>query len=217
MTILNKKYEIKTCCFEFLEEEINLLNKSNNIDTLANSILNDSFILVPKDIIDTINNYPEDFKIIKGEIHKYKRSLFSLLLCYELYSKIFDVKKIDFPSKFTETNIQEPEKINLEINGNQKNGTYQIVNDEFIFIEDENKEIINIRDISININEDKKTGKILNLSNLKEIIFSCENEENLLKFKKNIEERIKLINDTYYNSMKLFFETLIENDKNINK
>ena len=217
LTILNKKYEIKTCCFEFLEEEINLLNKSNNIDTLANSILNDSFILVPKDIIDTINNYPEDFKIIKGEIHKYKRSLFSLLLCYELYSKIFDVKKIDFPSKFTETNIQEPEKINLEINGNQKNGTYQIVNDEFIFIEDENKEIINIRDISININEDKKTGKILNLSNLKEIIFSCENEENLLKFKKNIEERIKLINDTYYNSMKLFFETLIENDKNINK
>ena len=56
LTILNKKYEIKTCCFEFLEEEINLLNKSNNIDT--------------------INNYPEDFKIIKGEIHKYKRSLF---------------------------------------------------------------------------------------------------------------------------------------------
>ena len=217
LTILNKKYEIKTCCFEFLEEEINLLNKSNNIDTLANSILNDSFILVPKDIIDTINNYPEDFKFIKGEIHKYKRSLFSLLLFYDLYSKIFDVKKIDFPSKFTETNIQEPEKINLEINGNQKNGTYQILNDEFIFIEDENKEIINIRDISININEDKKTGKILNLSNLKEIIFSCENEENLLNFKKNIEERIKLINDTYYNSMKLFFETLIENDKNINK
>ena len=76
MTILNKKYEIKTCCFEFLEEEINLLNKSNNIDTLSNSLLKDSFILVPKDIVDTINNYPQDFKIIKGEIHKYKRSLF---------------------------------------------------------------------------------------------------------------------------------------------
>ena len=111
----------------------------------------------------------------------------------------------------------QPEKINLEINGNLKNGTYQIVNDEFIFIEDENKEIINIRDISVNINEDKKTGKILNLSNLKEIIFSCENEENIINFKKKIEERIKLINDTYYNSMKLFFESLIENDKNINK
>ena len=217
LTILNKKYEIKTCCFEFLEEEINLLKKYNNIDTMAKSILKDSFILFPKDIIDSINNYPEDFKNIKGEIHKYKRSLFSLLLCYELYSKIFDVKKIDFPSKFIENNIQEPEKITLEINGNQKNGTYQIVNDEFIFKEDENKEIINIRDISVNINEDKKTGKILNLSNLKEIIFSCDNEENLFNFKKNIEERIKLINDTYYNSMKLFFETLIENDKNINK
>ena len=76
LTILNKKYEIKTCCFEFLEEEINLLNKSNNIDTLSNSLLKDSFILVPKDIVDTINNYPQDFKIIKGEIHKYKRSLF---------------------------------------------------------------------------------------------------------------------------------------------
>ena len=145
------------------------------------------------------------------------KEVYSFIIFYDLYSKIFDVKKIDFPSKFIENNIQEPEKITLEINGNQKNGTYQIVNDEFIFIEDENKEIINIRDISVNINEDKKTGKILNLSNLKEIIFSYENEENLLKFKKNIKERIKLINDIYYNSMKLFFETLIENDKNINK
>ena len=217
LLILNKKYEVKTCCYEFLEEDLNYLNKNNNIDKMAESILNDSYILFPKEMIDSIKNYPEDFKNIKGETHKYKRSLFSLLLCYNLYCKIFDVKKIDYPTKFIETNIQQPEKINLEINGNLKNGTYQIVNDEFIFIEDENKEIINIRDISVNINEDKKTGKILNLSNLKEIIFSCENEENIINFKKKIEERIKLINDTYYNSMKLFFESLIENDKNINK
>ena len=53
-----------------------MLKKYNNIDTMAKSILKDSFILFPKDIIDSINNYPEDFKNIKGEIHKYKRSSF---------------------------------------------------------------------------------------------------------------------------------------------
>ena len=111
LTILNKKYEIKTCCFEFLEEEINLLNKSNNIDTLANSILNDSFILVPKDIIDTINNYPEDFKIIKGEIHKYKRSLFVYYYFMIYILKFLMLKKLIFLLNLLKLTFKKQKKL----------------------------------------------------------------------------------------------------------
>ena len=216
IALLDKKFEIKTCCFEFLQEQINLIKRYNDINYVSNIIINNSYILFPNELIDSIVNYPEIFKNVKGDVNKYKKSLFSFLLFYGIYAKTFGIKKIDYPSKFIESTIEEPKKILFEINNKKKEGSYQIINDEFIFIEDNKKEVMNILNISININEDKKSGKILNLSNLKEFKISFFDDiESLDIFKRNIEEKIKLINDTYYNSMKLFFETIIENDKNI--
>ena len=216
IALLDKKFEIKTCCFEFLQEQINLIKRYNDINYVSNIIINNSYILFPNELIDSIVNYPEIFKNVKGDVNKYKKSLFSFLLFYDIYAKTFGIKKIDYPSKFIESTIEEPKKILFEINNKKKEGSYQIINDEFIFIEDNKKEVMNILNISININEDKKSGKILNLSNLKEFKISFFDDiESLDIFKRNIEEKIKLINDTYYNSMKLFFETIIENDKNI--
>ena len=98
-----------------------------------------------------------------------------------------------------------------------KHHLYKLENENIIIKYDENNEIYDIKNVSISICDDeKKIGRINITSNLKEFIFSFEeNDENTIEsFKKKVEEKSQLINKFYYNIIKVYFDNIIELDKN---
>ena len=210
LSIIENNKIIAYNCYNYLNEENELLNSFKDVDLIIENVLKNSFILY-KNYKTQIKTYPNIFiNDFDDEIKQFKNSLFSFLLSYDLYCKFYDIVKIDFHSKFNDEKIEEEKKICFEENEEKKEGFYQIINEEFILRENEKKNNFNLSDIIINEDE-----KIIIKNNSTNIFIYFDEKEELEKFKNLIKDKLQLIKDYYYNSVKLFFENIISNDKNI--
>ena len=222
LSIFVSNNEIKYNSFSLFKEQYEIYEKLSDLNFIIETILKKSYILCSdefneKNIQDKDNEII--FKSSNNEIGQFKNCLFSFILCYDLYCKFNNIKPInfDFNTKFQDQKIDEEKKIIFEINEDKIEGTYKLENENIIIKYDENNEIYDIKNVSISICDDeKKIGRINITSNLKEFIFSFEeNSENSVEsFKKIVEEKSQFINKYYYNIIKVYFDNIIELDKN---
>ena len=222
ISIFASNNEIKYNSFTIFKEQHEIYEKFSDFNFIIETILKNSFILCSdefnqKNIQDKDNEII--FKSSNNEIGQFKNCLFSFILCYDLFCKFNNVNQInfDFNIKYQDEKIEEEKKIIFEINEEKIEGTYKLINENVIIKYDEKEEIFDIKDVSISICDDeKKIGRINITSNLKEFIFSFEeNAENTIEsFKKKVEEKSQLINKFYYNIIKVYFDNIIELDKN---
>ena len=222
ISIFASNNEIKYNSFTIFKEQHEIYEKFSDFNFIIETILKNSFILCSdefnqKNIQDKDNEII--FKSSNNEIGQFKNCLFSFILCYDLFCKFNNVNQInfDFNIKYQDEKIEEEKKIIFEINEEKIEGTYKLINENVIIKYDEKEEIFDIKDVSISICDDeKKIGRINITSNLKEFIFSFEeNDENTIEsFKKKVEEKSQLINKFYYNIIKVYFDNIIELDKN---
>ena len=222
LSIFVSNNEIKYNSFSLFKEQYEIYEKLSDLNFIIETILKKSYILCSdefneKNIQDKDNEII--FKSSNNEIGQFKNCLFSFILCYDLYCKFNNIKPInfDFNTKFQDQKIDEEKKIIFEINEDKIEGTYKLENENIIIKYDENNEIYDIKNVSISICDDeKKIGRINITSNLKEFIFSFEeNSENSVEsFKKVVEEKSQFINKYYYNIIKVYFDNIIELDKN---
>ena len=222
LSIFVSNNEIKYNSFSLFKEQYEIYEKLSDLNFIIETILKKSYILCSdefneKNIQDKDNEII--FKSSNNEIGQFKNCLFSFILCYDLYCKFNNIKPInfDFNTIFQDQKIDEEKKIIFEINEDKIEGTYKLENENIIIKYDENNEIYDIKNVSISICDDeKKIGRINITSNLKEFIFSFEeNSENSVEsFKKVVEEKSQFINKYYYNIIKVYFDNIIELDKN---